>query len=59
VIMPYKSPTDMVAWRKQYYRDHREKMREQAASYYEDHKNDAEFKLKRASYMRKWRNKLR
>jgi len=47
----YKHPTDKKAQRRRYYRENREQIKQAAADWYEEHKNDPEFKDRKRNYM--------
>lgn len=49
--MPYKHITDRKAQRRRYYRENAEKIREQAAEWYEANKGASEYKLRKRNYM--------
>lgn len=52
--MPYKHRTDKQAHARQYYKDHDQTIREQAASWYKAHRDDPEIKKKRNERARRW-----
>lgn len=55
--MPYKHPTDRQAYRRAYYRNNKEKLKERADEWYVDNKGAEEYKLRKSRYMILWRRR--
>lgn len=55
--MPYKHPTDRQAYRRAYYRNHQEPIKQLASEWYEDNRGNSEYKLRKSRYMIIWRKK--
>lgn len=49
--MPYKHPTDRQAYRRAYYQEHKEDLKEATSVWYEDNKGSDEYKLRKSKYM--------
>jgi hypothetical protein len=55
--MPYKHPTDRQAWHRRHYQDHKEAIKQAAAEWYEDHKDDPALLDRKRIYMVVWRRR--
>lgn len=56
-MSPYKHPSDRQAQRRRYYKENKEQLKAQAAEWYENHKGESEYKLRKRNYMVVFRRK--
>lgn len=56
-MSPYKHPSDRAAHARRYYRENKERIQEQAAEWYDNHKGESEYKLRKRNYMVVFRRK--
>lgn len=55
--MTHRHPLDRQTWRRWYYQQHQEQLRETNLRWYHEHKDDPAFKDHRAVYMREYRRR--